>query len=77
MPPKPGHDVAGLVQGLAVDEQAGNLALSTYADERCLRLFIVGDVLESDGALNAKVLHVPENPHAKWAGRAVIQHEVV
>lgn len=45
----PRDDVARLVERLAVDEQAGNLALSADGDERLLGIGVGRDIALGDG----------------------------
>ena len=71
----PRDDVARLIKWLAVDEQAGNLALSADGDE-CLLGFGVGrDVALGDG--HAIVRQEALYLNAIWASGHNVQHEFV
>ena len=71
----PCDDVARLVERLAVDEQTGNLALSSDGDERLLGIGVGRDVALGDG--HAIVRQEALYLNAIWASGHNVQHEFV
>ena len=71
----PCDDVARLVKRLAVDEQAGNLALSADGDERLLGIGVGRDIPLGDGhaVIRQEALHL----NAIRASGHNVQHEFV
>ena len=72
---RPCDDVARLVERLAVDEQAGNLALSSDGDERLLGIGIGRDIALGDG--HAVVCQKALDLYAIRAAGHNVQGEIV
>ena len=72
---RPCDDVARFVERLAVDEQAGNLALSADGDERLLGIRIGRDVALGDG--DAVIGQEALDLNAIRASGHNVQHELV
>ena len=72
---RPRDDVARFVEWLAVDEQAGNLALSADGDECLLGIGVGRDVALRDGhaVIGQKVLDL----HAIRAAGHNVEHELM